>query len=103
MAQSQRIAQGAQMLGEATERVAGRRAGQLSEQALSSTMLSRTQRKVGELEAIEVTEQAHGLRAIRVFTHKDGAVCEVFFASLSEQWQANEPLFRAALDTLRAH
>jgi len=106
IAEMEKMATGGQMLGEAWERTWGAWgvAPEMAEETrefFAWRLLSRQPRKVGDLEAIELVEDHGPKRSITLFVLKGDWVCNVRFYSTSEQWEKNEPLFRASLDSLK--
>jgi len=101
LADSRKMSQAGQALGQAMERMAGRRTGALARQAFHQKTISRTPTKIGKWEAIELVEESGEKKVITVVVKKGEGVCEVFFASVAQDWAENEPLFRRSLESLR--
>jgi len=106
IAEMEKMAMGGEMLGKAWEETYGRwgvapEMAEESREFFAWRLLSRQPRKVGDLEAVELVEDHGPKRSITLFVLKGDRVCEVRFYSPSEQWEKNEPLFRASLETVR--
>ena len=82
------------MLGEA----AG--AEDYSEEIPQTHIVSKTARKINNLDAIEVIEQAV-FKVIRVYIGKDSKVIDVMFRTLSEDFAKSEPLIRKAIESIK--
>jgi len=98
--QSAQMAALGEALGKAVEHLAGEQAGAQSSQAFAQKLVSRTQRKVGSRDAIELVEESGGKKVITVLVKEGDEVWVTFFASRAGRWEDNEPLFRRSLDSL---
>lgn len=96
--ESKKMAAGGQVLGGAVERMAGARAGESVGEAFAWRLISRTPKKVGDLEAIELVEDLGGKRLISLSALKGDRVCEITFFCPPEQWAKNEAEIRASLE-----
>lgn len=101
LAGSRSMEQAGKAMGRALEHLAGGRAGEAARKPFSHKEISRTPRKVGRYQAIELVEESGGKQVITLAVKKGDRVCAVMFASVAEQWADNEPRFRRSLDTLR--
>lgn len=106
IAEAKKMAMGGEMLGKAWEETWGR-AGVAPEMAEETRgffawkLISKTPRKLKDLEAIELVEDRGPKRDINLFVLKGNWVGWVRFYSTPDQWAKNEPLFQAALKTVR--
>lgn len=80
-----KLQQGAEMLGEA------------GEQALGYQLISRNEKQVGDYDAVELVEEIGGKRSIMLLVKKADRICQVSFNCKPQDWDKNEPLFRAGL------
>jgi hypothetical protein len=101
LAQSRQMDRAAEMMGRALERMAGRKAGDTARTAFHQKTISRTSRKIGRLEGIELVEESGDKKVLTLAAKKGEVVCVVMFASLAGQWAEDEPRFRRSLDSLR--
>lgn len=101
LAEAKKMAAGGEMLGDAAEKFFGAQAGEDTREAFGWKLVSRTPTKISDLDAIELVEESNDKRTIAVFVKQATSVCTVTFSSPAQQWDENEPVFRAALDSLR--
>ncbi len=71
-----------------------------SEEVPQTQIVSKTARKISNLDAIEVIEQAQ-FKVIRVYISKDNKVIDVMFRTLTDDFAKSEPLFRKSIESIK--
>ena len=71
-----------------------------SEEIAQTSLISKTSRKISNLDAIEVIEQAV-YKVIRIYIGKESKVIDVMFRTLPEDFEKSEPLIRKAIESIK--
>ncbi|MFB0508940.1 MAG: hypothetical protein ACETVX_00425, partial [bacterium] len=73
---------------------------ELSAEVPQTRIIAKTPRKISNLNAIEVIEEAT-YSVIRVYIAKDDKIIDVMFRTLPEDFPKSEPSLRKAIDSIR--